>query len=145
MGQTNGHKLFSKWFWRGFGFRHDLIARDYMERWVFYTPIGCVRLHHILRSDSDRHHHDHPFDFTSVILRGGYIEYQPDKQMRRCIPGDLVRHRAEDLHYLKLLSDSAWTLVFAGNERRRWGFATSDGWIDADKYDRYLTKKAVAA
>lgn len=47
---------------------------DYMHRWILRTPWGTLRLHHILRSDDDRHLHDHPFDFTSFLLTGGYLE-----------------------------------------------------------------------
>jgi len=33
-----------------------------------------IYLHHILRSDKDRHLHDHPWDYSSIILKGGYFE-----------------------------------------------------------------------
>jgi hypothetical protein len=45
---------------------------SYMRRYIFRTPWFTLRLHHILRSDDDRHLHDHPFDFTSFLLTGGY-------------------------------------------------------------------------
>lgn len=56
----------------------------YMERFYFFRwrsrgekhgPL-TVRVHHILRSDSDRHFHDHPWPYVTLILRGGYIEYR---------------------------------------------------------------------
>lgn len=37
---------------------------------------GGVFLHVIHRSDDDRDGHDHPWDFTSVILSGGYWDEQ---------------------------------------------------------------------
>lgn len=60
----------------------------YMNRlWVFnaykkqdgheITPIPflpSIRVHHILRKDLDRDHHDHPWDARSIILRNGYTE-----------------------------------------------------------------------
>ncbi len=86
--------------------------------------------------------HDHPFDFVSLILRGGYLEHRPGKPVRICLPKSLVWHRAEDLHYLKLLGERpAWTLVLATNKRRAWGFSTEDGWVDARDYDEYLSAK----
>jgi hypothetical protein len=51
---------------------------DYMHRWIFKHPWGTVRLHHILRSDDDRHLHDHPFNFVSLLLTGGYTEVTAD-------------------------------------------------------------------
>lgn len=59
----------------------------YMERfWLFgmsydswFTKLTglSVRLHYICRPDNDRHFHDHPWNFVSVILRGGYVENRP--------------------------------------------------------------------
>lgn len=139
---TSGASKYVNWAWRGWGYRHDKIDFDYMERWTLTTPLGQVRLHHILRGDDDRHFHDHPFDFVSLILAGGYMEHRPGKPQRVCLPKTLVRHRAEDLHYLKLLGGRpAWTLVFATPKRREWGFATEEGWVDARDYDVWLDHK----
>jgi len=53
----------------------------YMERWWLFKPRSWLpfrtRIHHILRSDNDRHLHDHPSDFWTLILRGGYWEHVP--------------------------------------------------------------------
>ena len=112
-----------------------------MRRWRFIAPWKCLRIHHILRSDSDRHFHDHPMDFTSLVLWGGYIEYTPNAMPRTCRPGTIVRRKAEDLHYLKLIGKSAWTILFTGPFRREWGFQTEDGWIRASEYDAYIEQK----
>lgn len=52
-----------------------------MRYWIFpygKLPFGiAVRVHQILRSDSDRHYHDHPFPYISIVLRGGYVEVTP--------------------------------------------------------------------
>jgi len=139
--KTSGYKLFRKFEWKGFGYRSDLISGDYMRRWVIKTPWFLLRLHHIMRSDNDRHFHDHPFDFTSLILKGGYIEYTPNNLPRMVYPGDTVHRRAPDLHYLKLLEKDAWTVLITSPYYREWGFATEDGWVKADKYDEYLASK----
>lgn len=145
--ETAGRKIFRRWRWKLFGFefeyRSDLIAYDYMRRWLLRTPWKMFRLHHILRSDSDRHFHDHPMDFTSFILWGGYIEYTPNNLPRVCRPGDVVHRKAEDLHFLKLRGRSAWTFLITGPYRRDWGFQTEDGWISAGEYDAYIARKNV--
>jgi hypothetical protein len=55
----------------------------YMERWWVFKPIRfipfCSRIHHILRSDTDRHLHDHPWYYLTVILKGGYWEVTFDE------------------------------------------------------------------
>lgn len=69
--------------------RSDIHINDnvYMRRWRFLRRKNWgVRVHHILRPDADRELHDHPFDFTSIILSGGYWEYRP--------PSPVARHYA---------------------------------------------------
>lgn len=145
MSETDGRRIFRRLTldtrWGKFEYRSDLIARDYMRRWVIFTPWGAARLHCILRGDDRAALHDHPMDFKSLILRGGYIEHTPDRPPRRFLPGDVVVKRAEDLHALELIDGPAWTLVLAGPLRREWGFMTPDeGWIPASEYDAWRAR-----
>jgi hypothetical protein len=148
---------------RGWGFYASHIGAPgniYMRRFVFLLPfgLGTIRLHNIMRSDDDRHLHDHPFDFVSLLLTGGYIETVPcescggsgirsnpydnaegcddcwDGRRRIVWPRfSVVQKRAEDLHSLTL-ERPVWTLVFSGPKRREWGFATERGWISNHRY-----------
>lgn len=130
-------------------YRSHLVESDgsvYMKRWIFQTPRFGIRLHKICQSDSGRDLHDHPFDFTSVILRGGYVETRDRlaisgvarvRTKRRYGPGSVVRRSATDIHRLEL-DRPAWTLVFAGPYRRNWGFVTKNGWVDFENYHRSL-------
>lgn len=135
----------------------------YMIRWrLFECPWFRVFFHRILRDDNDRHLHDHPFNFVSLIVNGGYVEHTPSWHVmgetvsRTVKPLSIVRHRATDLHRLSLLRRkvavitnvckgvthvgekeivvSAWTLVFAGRRLREWGFNTERGWISWKDY-----------
>lgn len=139
-GETAGRKIYRYWKWRGFSYKSDLIAHDYMRRWVIETPLFMLRLHHILRGDSREHFHDHPMSFLSLILWGGYVEHTP-KGSRTCRLGNLVFRRAEDLHYLELIGKSAWTLLVTGRYRRSWGFHTEDGFVVAGEYDAWLERR----
>jgi len=136
---------------RGWGFYASHIGSEgsvYMRRFIFLLPfgLGTIRLHNIMRSDDDRHLHDHPFDFVSFLLTGGYLEtlpvYSDDGRLldpqhtstRKTWPRfSIIRKRAEDLHALTL-ERPVWTLVFAGPKRRDWGFATERGWISNHRY-----------
>ena len=101
----------------------------YMKRWRWFSNDGIgVRVHNIRRSDSDRELHDHPFDFTSIILWGGYWETRDDGSRTCYGPGSVVHRRAEMLHRLEL-PGPAWTLVFRGPYRREWGFVRDGVWI----------------
>lgn len=117
---------------------------DYMHRWILLTPWGSLRLHHILRSDDDRHLHDHPFDFTSFLLTGRYTEIteQINDHLGSWSYGQywprfsLVRKVAEEKHRLEL-ERPIWTFVITGPKRRDWGFHTELGWV---YYRDYPTK-----
>ncbi len=120
--------------------RHDLWTTDskgqrnyYMRRWFLQTPWFTVRLHHILRSDSDRHLHDHPWSFWSFLLSGGYVEVTPAGQ-RYCPRFSLVRRKATDIHRL-VLTKPVWTLVVSGPKVREWGFTVDGRWVHHRDYD----------
>ena len=142
-GVTAGRKIFRRWRFLGFEYRSDLISQDYMRRWTLKTPWGMLRLHHILRSDHDRHFHDHPMSFASLTLKGGYIEYRPGMSASRFEPGSVVVRRGEDLHRLELLEKDAWTLVVTTPIYRDWGFLTDEGWVLAGEYDAWKQGKEV--
>lgn len=171
------NKLFWLWYplravvsWLGRRLR--LVIRDengapYLIRYRL-LPWGPYRvyLHHIVQSDADRHLHDHPFDFWSLILWGGYFEElaipQSDGRLQHCLtrwrgPGTLLRRKAEHAHRLLLAtqtrfsdtgygmyhqSAAAWTLVFRGPRRRDWGFYLTDEnpvrWVPWTEYRKAL-------
>lgn len=126
-----------------------------------YPRFG-IRIHRIMSSD-DRAFHDHPWSFTTLILRGGYTEYRPtgfDPELvtvaddydgsapteynmhlvRRFEAGSLIRHRAADWHYLVLDQGSeAWTMFCTGRKQQGWGFLV-DGLLKVP-YALYLRKR----
>jgi hypothetical protein len=116
----------------------------YMERYwlVPYNDTGIsIRIHHILRSDEDRHLHDHPWPSTSVILKGGYWEIMPEDQQQDPAldatkrvrvwrkPGDVVNRAANDRHALELPDgQTAWSMfIMSGGNAQAWGFYTPAG------------------
>lgn len=117
----------------------------YMERyWLYpFNEKGTnIRIHHILRSDDDRHLHDHPWPSTSIILKGGYFEILPidqnqdptlDDEHRVRIwrgPGDVVTRAANSRHALELPEgQTAWSMFIMGEYEQKWGFYTSEGKI----------------
>lgn len=119
----------------------------YMVRYrLFKSRWFGIYLHHILRSDEDPECHDHPWDFTSLILVSGYLEIQRfeadhtqygERNMRIVRPWQIVRHKAEDAHRL-ILDKPAWTLVKVSGKKRLWGFYTTSGWMD---YKAFLDRK----
>lgn len=117
--------------------RRDIVIDDelYLRRW-YVRGVGTdhqVFLHHIVRPDKGRELHDHPFDFKTRILSGGYYEQtlytEPGKiavtQGEWCTAGDTFERRAEHTHRLDKVLDGTYTLVSTGAARRVWGFIVS--------------------
>ena len=107
-------------------------GNEYMRR--FYLPGSQRRYHHILASDPDRDMHDHPWDFTSKLIRGVYIEHTPRGSIRYEAPC-VIHRKAEQLHSLELPEGPVWSFVMMGPVRRKWGFKTPGGWVPWDRYN----------
>jgi len=119
----------------------------YLERYyIFIKERGNfpfnIFLHKFLKSDPDDLH-DHPWSYTTIILRGGYWEHtknDKDEIIKKWWgPGTIRRSPATQLHRIELDPTTAgtqevWTLFIPGSKQREWGFETSNGWIDNEKY-----------
>lgn len=143
----------------------------YMARYWLVKPswwtLGCgARIHAIARPDRERHLHDHPWPFVTVILRGGYIEHRPlfrrfpeSYQAEptiahwRC-PGAVLFRRARSRHRIDLplawqervdgprrFYRTAWTLFIFGPRAQTWGFYTAEGKVP---WRRYLPHEEAA-
>jgi hypothetical protein len=125
-------------------------ADPYMKRW-WVIPRNAqfnVYLHQILKSDTDEALHDHPFDNTSFLLKGGYGEVMPvfnspdytfkadaPTQTRIRIAGDVVERSARDPHRLILTNDEPCISLFiTGPIIREWGFYCPKGWTHWKDY-----------
>jgi hypothetical protein len=105
----------------------------YLRRFFLTPRTWPVRLflHHIVRSDDDRDVHDHPWPFTTCILKGSYVEElcldpEPD-DFRLATPGTVHENPAEHTHRVEVI-EPVWSLVIVGRAERVWGFWTHDGW-----------------
>lgn len=115
-----------------------------LRRWVLTTPLGTLRLHHLVQPDV-AHYHDHPWAFLSVVVRGWYVEEFPD--------GDRVRRgwlswawRSERMvHRVAEVSPGgAWTIVLTGPRRKSWGFLALSHWVPWREIVPAETQDAVA-
>jgi hypothetical protein len=118
-------------FWRWYDIENH-IGLVYLRRlYLLRTPWFSVMLHRILRPDPDRHLHDHPWHFFSILLRGSYREQR----------GRRIHHRrwwnfcrAEGAHKITHVSPTCTSLVLTGPKIRSWGFHTETGWVHWRKY-----------
>ena len=132
----------------------DRQDRDpYLERYyVFFkervTFPYNVFLHKFLKSDPDDVH-DHPWNYFTIILKGGYYEWVAqfnEDGTKSCEvrhwrgPGSFRFGNTTTFHRIELKEGvTPWTLFFVGPKQREWGFLVKNQWIH---YDQYLTEQA---
>jgi hypothetical protein len=94
-----------------------------------------IRIHHIVRPDSDRDLHDHPFDYRTIILRGYYFEEDIYGTRHLRHVGDTVKARAQTFHRIDSVSDGGvWTLFIMGRRINGWGFLVDGHKVPYRKY-----------
>jgi hypothetical protein len=136
-----------------FGRKRIIYDRDgitpYMHRWHLLfrdkvdnfskgrkVPFNAY-LHKIVLSDEPVFH-DHPWDYFTIILKGGYWEHTPEGKFWRG-PGHMRFSKAGSLHYLEIpQGGSAWTLFFRFGKKKEWGFIKDGEWVH---YQTYLKER----
>ena len=105
------------------------------EDGVGFRSSSSRLLHFIAEPDADGALHDHPWDFATHILSGGYVEELPGfgwdpaswagprltRRVRHGV-GAVISHNATDLHRIASVEPDTWTLVNTGRHVRAWGF-----------------------
>ena len=133
--------------------RHRIIndridMKPYLERYyLFLKDRGTfpfnIFLHKFIKSDPDDLH-DHPWNYRTLILLGGYWEYTEKGKFWRG-PLSYRFSPAESFHRIELDNNIpyCWTLFMPGTRVREWGFKTKDGWIQNENYynQKILKKK----
>ncbi len=113
---------------------------------LFSSPWLRLYIHKICKSDEDAHTHDHPWNFLSLILRGGYYEEWAEEPRWNITKaayrsrGTVVRHKRSDSHKLRL-SRPVWTMVLAYGRRQDWGYRvwsedtrSNSKWVESTVY-----------
>lgn len=106
------------------------------------TPWFAIYLHDLLEPDSDRDPHDHPWDFISIVLRGGYTERFYDAEGTVGYRGryqswkrwSAHRMRTRDAHMIVEVEPRTKTLILTGPRSRTWGFWTDGGFVPWMEY-----------
>lgn len=128
-------------------------GEPYLERYYVFLkdrkrfPFN-VFLHKFLKSDPDDVH-DHPWAYATLILKGGYWEWQPlfDAKGKKIGEtstwrgaGSFRTAKATSYHRIELdPSVECWTLFMPGPQKREWGFLIGNFWV---QWEDYLQQKA---
>jgi hypothetical protein len=97
-----------------------------------------ITLHKVLKSDEPTLH-DHPWNYSTLILKGGYYENTPEGRFWRG-PGHFRFRKASDLHWLELPRDEngneipCWSLFYMGKKAQEWGFLKDGTWVHNEQY-----------
>ena len=117
----------------------------HFKRWeIWSTKWFNIYLHFINKADEDKHMHDHPWSFWSIILKGKYIEFLEQPK-----PGSIVSRgflnmayrKKNTYHMIGVLVEPTWSLVITGPGGREWGYSTEQGWIDNKTYRKLKNDK----
>jgi len=104
---------------------------------VLDLGLFSIRLHHWNFGDDPRAHHDHPWWFIVLVLKGSYTDVSPSgsQEMNRW---SLAYRPASHRH--TVVTKGCWTLLLCGPEKREWGFwvmnksKTNEVWFKAKRY-----------
>ena len=127
-----------KYFGRYRLIRDKKTGDPYLERFYIFLkdrksfPFN-IFLHRIIKSDLNGLH-DHPWNYRTFILSGGYYEelYNHDKLHWRK-PFSYRFYKAETFHRIELKENiQCWTIFIPGIRRQEWGFL--------DEYHEWLLK-----
>ena len=107
----------------------------HFKRFSIFSINGVgLFIHYFTQNDKEVHEHDHPWNFSTIILKGGYTEQHLGNFSDRKFLS-YKKFDAEHPHRIhKLFGKYCITLAFIGKRIREWGYQTENGWIDHKTY-----------
>lgn len=111
----------------------------YLRRYfIWRSDMFNVYLHYIPLPDQDKTKsgsedcsHNHPWDFISFVLWGGYTEgMYSEWNVRTTLQRKWLsfgKRKAQDFHKILDVKPNTWTLVITGPVKNEWGFLEDTG------------------
>ena len=130
-------------------FRWRQIRPHYMNRFHILPANRYfnIYLHRYVGPDDLRFGlHDHPWHSFSIVLKGLLFEMKPmgrpeDVSLGKAALGVDIEfltagcfkyRKTTNSHAITQVTKNTWTLFITGPVKRKWGFWTPVGWVDAD-------------
>lgn len=119
-------------------------GRLHFRRWrILSTPWFSIFVHGIYQRDEDKHLHNHPWDYVSIVLKGTYIEatknWKPD--WSNCWdfttrgPLSIVSRDAGQYHKVATIVDGpVYSLFFTSSRYNHWGYSVEGLYVNHRKY-----------
>lgn len=102
-----------------------------LRRWKLDLKAVSVRLHHWIQGDPGDYQHSHPWNFVTVVLRGGYDDIGEGRDTD-FVRAPCVRYRPHTWrHSVINCQPNTWTIVLTGPVVRSWRF-----WIGRREVDQ---------
>lgn len=107
----------------------------HFRRWeILKTKWFSIWIHGIYAADQDKHLHNHPWDFKSIVLKGSYVEKTESGFVRQYSGKINIRNGANFHKILRLTSPAVYTLFIVTPPKRTWGYKVGDKFIENEKY-----------
>lgn len=112
----------------------SLYHLNYLVRWrIIQTPWFGIYFHIIKDIDPNQMFHNHPWNFMSIVLKGGYIErFAKDQSDAQIYEGSRwgwkrfsyhTMHVSEYHYITDIIGPECWTLLFTGRRQNDpWDF-----------------------
>ena len=117
----------------------------HFKRWkLFSLKKYNVYLHAIYKADEDLYLHNHPWDYTSIILYGTFVE-----KVRSNNLGEIVKYRYNHLHFgsvVKRKSNIFHKIVrLENNGTEKWGRILADVYCENVYINQWMIDNKFAA
>ena len=111
-------------------FKNYIDLPNYLLRFtLLQTKRLHIRLHTILAADGTPYLHNHPFNYISVIISGGYTEqFLDNKNLKTIIHKrfSFIKRKNTDFHRILSVESKTKTLFFAFNKENNWELKKRD-------------------
>jgi hypothetical protein len=113
----------------------------HFRRWqILKTPWFSIYIHGIYAADQDKHLHNHPWDYKSIVLKGSYIEETPTG-LNTLEPGSYTNRDGSGYHKIKeLITPKVYTLFFVTPVKRDWGYLVNGEYMFHEEYRKLKNK-----